>query len=66
MAMTISQLERYMIFEVENLHLKIDSAFEMLSAQIKDLADRMDRGFAGVNARLDNHERRLISLEQKP
>jgi len=63
MAMTMDQLERYMISEVENLHIKIDSAFEMLSSQIKELADHMTLRFDRIEKQLDQHNLRILSLE---
>lgn len=70
MAMTLTQLERYMVSEIENLHVKIDSAFELLMKQIQLLSDRMDQRFdrheerlIRIESKLDNHEERLVSAE---
>lgn len=56
MAMTLTQLERYMISEIENLHLKFDSVLEILSGQMKDILDRLDRNYY-------QHEARILTLE---
>jgi len=67
--MTLSQLERYMISEIENLHLKIDSIAELLvaqiSEQIQELKNHMNRRFDQIDSRLDVHEQRLGRVEQK-
>lgn len=64
MAMTITQLEQYMISEIENLHLKIDSAVDRLGAQFKEMRDYLQLRFDRIEARLDNHEVRLGRLEK--
>ena len=63
--MTLSQLERYMISEIENLHLKIDSIAELLIEQIQELKNHMNRRFDQIDSRLDEHEQRLGRVEQK-
>lgn len=65
MAMTLTQLERYMISEVENLHVKFDSAFAALTAQIQSLQSYMAHRFDSIDAHLDNHEARIKVLESK-
>lgn len=64
MAMTIIQLERYMISEIENLHIKIDSAVDRLMTQFKEMRDYMELRFDRIEARLDTHEVRLGQLEK--
>lgn len=71
--MTITQLERYMISEIENLHIKIDNAFGLLMQQIEKLAQHLIRienkidehevRLVRIEGKLDTHERRLIKLE---
>ena len=43
MAMTLSQLEQYIIAELENLHLKIDSEIEKLHARMDSFEGRINR-----------------------
>lgn len=63
MAMTLTQLEQYMISEVENLHLKIDSAVEVLSKQIQDMMVYMTLRFDRLEAIINQHENRITNLE---
>lgn len=56
MAMTLTQLERYMISEVENLHIKIDSVLELLLQQFQQLSDKFDRMEARYEARFGSLE----------
>ena len=58
MAMTLTQIEKYMIAEIENLHLKFDSAFEMLIQKIEDLTHEV-RGI------LKDHEARITIIEMQ-
>ena len=60
MAMTLSQLEKYMISEIENLHLKMDEGFAVLGAQMQEIIDTLNRSLA----RIDNHETRITTLEK--
>ena len=59
--MTLSQLEKYMISEIENLHIKMDEGFSALSTQIQGLVTQMTR----VLDRLDDHNNRIQVLEKK-
>lgn len=61
--MTLTQLEKYMIAEVENLHLKIDSVIEVLSSQIQNLMEYMTIPFDRIEKRLDTHHARIRNLE---
>lgn len=59
MAMTLTQLERYMISEVENLHLKMDDIFTKVMNQLAYLTNAVDR----IERRLDEHEKQFDRIE---
>lgn len=75
MAMTLIQLETYLISEIENLHLRIDETSDALES----LKLSMDNGFATMNRQfqllfaridamglsIDNHKSRISQLESK-
>ena len=63
--MTLTQLEQYMISEIEILHVKIDSAFELLTKQISELSEHVLTRLDRIEKKLDNHEERLTSLENR-
>lgn len=63
--MTLTQLERYMISEIENLHLKFDSVLEILSGQMKDILDRLDRNYYQHEARILTLEKSVMPAKQK-
>lgn len=62
--MTLMQLERYILSGVENLHIKIDSALDNITDQLKEMRAHMELRFDRVEVRLDNHEARLERLEK--
>ena len=63
MAMTIQQLERYMISEIENLHIRFESMFELLMSELQGKKELMTIRFDRIESRLDAHEQRLASIE---
>lgn len=66
MAMTLTQLERYMISEVENLHFKMDDMFTKVMNQLDRIERRLDiheRQFDRIEKQFDKIETRLTSIE---
>lgn len=66
MAMTLTQLEKYMILEVENLHIKIDSFAEMFQQQFQLLHNTMERVLSRldrIEELLERHDSRIVHLE---
>lgn len=68
--MTLTQLEQYMVAEVDNLHLKIDSAIERIEQQFVEMRVYMDRQFSNIDRRFDrlggiieNHSICIATLE---
>ena len=61
--MTLTQLEKYMIAEIENLHLKIDTAVEALSKQMYELMEYISVRFDRIEKQLEQHTTRLTKLE---
>ena len=63
MVMTMEQLERYVVSEVENLHLKVDSMFDRVLSEIAALHERFNRSDRLLNDRVDAVEFRMDNLE---
>lgn len=63
MAMTMDQLEKYMISEVENLHLRIDSLVEVLDRRFQEIMEYMTLRFDRIETQLDQHNVRILNLE---
>ncbi len=66
MAMTLTQLERYMISEVENLHIKMDDILTKVIEQLNRIERRLDtpeRQFDRIEKQFDKIEMRLTSIE---
>ena len=61
--MTMEQLERYVVSEVENLHLKVDSMFDRVLSEIAALHERFNRSDRLLNDRVDAVEFRMDNLE---
>lgn len=66
MAMTLTQLEKYMILGVENLHIKIDAFVDMFQTQfqvMQNTLERILRKLDSIDTVLENHEERISNLK---
>ena len=61
MAMTLSELERYMIAEIENLHAKLDEHIAWIKRDVKEMRART----AVLEQLAERSEQRLRWLEER-
>jgi len=65
MVLTLIQLEGYIVSEVENLHLKVDSIFDRVLSEIAALHERFNRSDRLLNDRVDALELRMENIEAR-
>ena len=63
--LTLIQLEGYIVSEVENLHLKVDSMFDRVLSEIAALHERFNRSDRLLNDKVDALELRMENIEAR-